>query len=500
MNAPDGDKSRELLMRIEAQPESVITVDPSVLDAWRSTSNELLRLGSRVDEQIDPIVKILGSLVSGFHGLQSPAEAEDPDLFEVGARQRARLDRLEKQAHELTQMVDDLKRTLPGPGESRTSAQDEPARYVRGLTTSDASTGGLADRRGASDYQSTFWASYLAVGFFTQLLAMLVMVGYLQTSHYRIHHSILLWAAGGVSVATGIGLVCARWMAGWRWRSQISTLWCLASIGSLGVYAYLDGGLSSPLLYLLALPILYATVALDVAQVRSCVLAAIFQPVWIGLIDSRPTSSYGALVVLFGEIVGVGALALMLAGYRARLQHQQELVVHQLEIRSVTDGLTGCGTNEAFHDRLDNEFGVATVNRKPLGLLVCDVDTLKIYNDTYGHLAGDQLLIRITSTIKSTVRATDFVGRVGGDEFAVILPDTTEKDAYLVAGRIMAKLAKGAGSSAGLSIGVASLDSTVSSPADLFQRADDALYQAKAAGGGAVRTRSAESPRSAGRQ
>lgn len=360
--------------------------------------------------------------------------------------------------------------------ESTWATRDEP----------EGSGGIGSEAVGEPTYQSVFWASYLSIGFFTQLLAILVIVGYLETTHYRVHRSILLGVAGTVVVSSVIGLLTSARIACSRWRSQISTMWCLASIATVGVCAYSDGGINSPLLYLLALPVLYATAALQLPQVRACVVTAVFQPVWLAIINPKVTGPYGALLVLGGVVVGVSVLAISLAGYRSRFQEQQRMMAEELEVRSLTDSLTGCLTSQVFHLGLTDEYKRAIRDHRQLSLLICDVDLLKEYNDAYGHLAGDALLARLSASIRHAVRAGDYVGRVGGDEFGVILPDTNERDAYLTAARIMTRVGRN-GSVTSLSIGIAALDASVTCPEDLFCRAERALQEAKSSGRGTLR-------------
>ncbi|MCB0932473.1 MAG: diguanylate cyclase [Mycobacterium sp.] len=164
----------------------------------------------------------------------------------------------------------------------------------------------------------------------------------------------------------------------------------------------------------------------------------------------------------------------------------------ELELRlfeqANTDPLTGCANRRYFIDRAETE--IARVRRYggELSLLMLDVDRFKSINDSYGHLAGDVVLQKIGSALKSLLRTVDSPGRLGGDEFAVLLPETNLDAAILVADRIRDTVTgtptigpEGPIPPFTVSVGIASLadDSGVDA---FMHRADRALYQAKSNG------------------
>lgn len=121
----------------------------------------------------------------------------------------------------------------------------------------------------------------------------------------------------------------------------------------------------------------------------------------------------------------------------------------------------------------------------PGALVLIDVDGLKSVNDTLGHQAGDDVLRHVADAIRTQLRATDIAARIGGDEFAVILPETATHQAQAVAQRFVASLHDTSVDGmlrTSVSAGVASIEGILS-PADVMKRADIALYQAKRAGG-----------------
>ncbi|WP_300177259.1 diguanylate cyclase [Bradyrhizobium sp.] len=163
-----------------------------------------------------------------------------------------------------------------------------------------------------------------------------------------------------------------------------------------------------------------------------------------------------------------------------------------LKTLASSDGLTGLANRRSFDQALVTEWARAERTKKPLSLLLADVDHFKLYNDLHGHQQGDECLRAVAAIIGETAfRPADLSARYGGEEFAIIMPETDHKGACKVAERLRAVLAKlqlkhgavGAGPSVTLSIGIATRvpDETVS--ADwLLMQADEALYAAKHSG------------------
>jgi len=158
---------------------------------------------------------------------------------------------------------------------------------------------------------------------------------------------------------------------------------------------------------------------------------------------------------------------------------------------SATDGLTGVGNRRAFDQALQKEVGRAARDAQQVSLVMIDVDHFKLYNDHYGHPAGDECLRHIAALVDRCLRRPpDIVARVGGEEFAALLPDTDPSGAMDVAQRIREGLHRAelphAASPFGLitvSIGVATLSPTPGTDGQtLLAQADEALYRAKRLG------------------
>jgi diguanylate cyclase (GGDEF)-like protein len=159
------------------------------------------------------------------------------------------------------------------------------------------------------------------------------------------------------------------------------------------------------------------------------------------------------------------------------------------------DALTGLHNRRFFHETLARECARAHRYERKLSLVVFDLDDFKDVNDRIGHLAGDAVLAEAAERVRDVVRTADIACRVGGDEFAVILPESSIGDADQLYRRIQNAISArplGQGGKLFLSAGVAELRAE-DDPVAFFQRADDALYRAKEAGKG--RVVSANSPR-----
>ena len=151
---------------------------------------------------------------------------------------------------------------------------------------------------------------------------------------------------------------------------------------------------------------------------------------------------------------------------------------------ATTDGLTGLYTHRCFQERLAEEVKRAERYRLPLSLVMIDVDHFKSYNDTYGHPKGDILLKDISQILRSYTRDSDIDCRYAGDEFSLILVETTKENAVTIAERIRDAIvqrlnAEGRQLRITGSFGVASFPEDAKDKAELITRADDALYNAK---------------------
>jgi diguanylate cyclase (GGDEF)-like protein len=148
------------------------------------------------------------------------------------------------------------------------------------------------------------------------------------------------------------------------------------------------------------------------------------------------------------------------------------------------DALTGMHNRRFFHQALEREVSRARRYDRALSLIIMDLDDFKQVNDRLGHLAGDEVLAVASERIQGAVRTADIPCRIGGDEFAIILPESALADAHLLFSRIEDAIAQapvGQAERLGISGGIAELAKNAS-PTDFFDAADEALYRAKHAG------------------
>ncbi len=175
---------------------------------------------------------------------------------------------------------------------------------------------------------------------------------------------------------------------------------------------------------------------------------------------------------------------------------------------SVRDSLTGLYTRWYLLDKIESEMNRALRHEKPLTLMMLDLDHFKQVNDSFGHPVGDRVLQVIGQVVRDSCRVYDIPGRYGGEEFCLLLPETTLENTYPVAERIRKRVENtpcwfdGAEVRITTSVGIAGTDNVPSdalfSSASLIERADRALYAAKESGRNRIEAWSAALPRHIG--
>ncbi len=223
---------------------------------------------------------------------------------------------------------------------------------------------------------------------------------------------------------------------------------------------------------------------------------------WLSLPASEPVSAplrghnlgtgflIGQIALYLGTAAGMHSLARQAEKVRATLQEHNDKMTQLAH----TDPLTGLANRRQLIDQLQREYGRARRYRRPLGLLYLDLDGFKAINDRFGHIFGDEVLRHVANTMRAVLRSTDLLARIGGDEFAVLLPETPLSGSENVAAKLHRALTSysqrlgPAVTPLTVCIGVAQLHDEDTSIDDLLTRADTALLLAKSVAAGSTRT------------
>ena len=182
---------------------------------------------------------------------------------------------------------------------------------------------------------------------------------------------------------------------------------------------------------------------------------------------------------------------------QAAIGFENVRLINQLEFLARTDALTGIYNRGHFNNVSTDILNSIEENKKPISMIMMDIDFFKGLNDTHGHQVGDLVLQRTVEVCKSLLREKDVIGRVGGEEFSIVLPDTSLSEAQKIAERIRQAIENLKVEineiivQTTVSLGVASLDQLeMKTLDDLVQISDQALYRAKADGRNCVRVHS----------
>jgi len=272
-----------------------------------------------------------------------------------------------------------------------------------------------------------------------------------------------------------------------RWRGRLGAgrevLPSLIFLGAVALLRSSAGGVNSGIGIVALLPVFWTALHGDRPQL--CVVVAavalfFFTPlVFIGG-SEYPSSQYraGVLFVVVSAIVGFTTQWLVSevrfqASQAERREHDGRHLLAQMSEEASTDALTGLPNRRAWEARLRE----ATLGREAVMLAMLDLDRFKDYNDTHGHPAGDRLLRETAAAWRDELRVGDFLARVGGEEFALLLPATSSNDAAAVVERLRTRVPYGQTCSAGIVARMAE-----ESDDAVMARADEALYASKAGG------------------
>jgi two-component system cell cycle response regulator len=193
---------------------------------------------------------------------------------------------------------------------------------------------------------------------------------------------------------------------------------------------------------------------------------------------------HGTSVLKSGDRFQVGSVHFKLL-HEQDVEHAYHEAIYQMVMR---DGLTETFNRRKFAEELAREFARAQRHERPLCLVVIDIDSFKEVNDTHGHLCGDMVLKQVACAVREMVRPEQVFARMGGDEFAILCPETTLEGGIAMSERLRGRLAElsfareGATFSVTCSLGIAERKPEMENEEALFEAADQALYAAKGAG------------------
>ncbi len=275
--------------------------------------------------------------------------------------------------------------------------------------------------------------------------------------------------------------------------------WWLGFVTSLAEVSLVSGGLFSFVVtghpeHALNASVLFAVYFFSLAATtirldhRACLVAGITAAVQYAIIVAVAGFQAGwdaQFLDLAGQTMRI-VLLLAMTGFAVIVSHRIQ-VPHVL---SANDSLTGVLNRRAFNERWDSELSRARRYGRPISVAVLDIDYFKQFNDHHGHAAGDIALKTVAKALRGRIRSTDFVGRLGGEEFAVALPETSTKDAKVLAEalrKIVGEIPMNIPGSrvpanVTISVGIASWPDHGEEITRLLDRADDRMYEAKLAG------------------
>ncbi len=353
------------------------------------------------------------------------------------------------------------------------------------MTASELAPGPLGPAV-AADPSHEFWVRHLRLGSVIFVGETLVVMAYLGLTPDGPHRAVLWPMVACWLVVGSANLWAAPRVAARPWRATFSVAWTVLSAIAAGAVASLDHGRDSPLLFLLFLPLAWAALAFTPRAAALCAVSGLASAAFVAVTGPTGAGSADDFLILLAALGGVAVLSVAASANRARLErHEHQLIAAIVEMAEV-DGLTGCAVPRVFRRRTNQEAARSMRNDRPLSLLMIDVDKFKSINDTCGHPVGDRVLAAIGAVLRSNTRSFDLAGRVGGDEFAVLVPDAGPEAAVALADRIRRQLTRSVEVPVTLSIGVSGLDPLSPSVEQLAANADRALYEAKERGGDGV--------------
>ncbi len=296
---------------------------------------------------------------------------------------------------------------------------------------------GIVDRSAVQMRVATIatgiWLSYIAGG---------ASEVYFALTWKQSHRAVLTALCGAVIVAAVIvsRLPAERIVRG-RLREAFFLSWSLLDLMLIVMCVLLDGGTASPMALSFFLPVVFAAMSYPLGLVLAVGGVSVGSYLALALTLGGAGLAYQGMFIVMLVCIGV------MSTWQARNHGRQRAALIAV---SRADSLTGCLNRRGFEERATAEVAAACRRARPGAVLVLDLDHFKQVNDGHGHAAGDELLRWVVDTLARTVRPTDAIGRIGGDEFAILLAEIEPADALATVARIKQALSARAASSIGL--------------------------------------------------
>jgi diguanylate cyclase (GGDEF)-like protein len=331
--------------------------------------------------------------------------------------------------------------------------------------------------RTPTDPETAFWQGHVQIGALSTVVCASIGLLYAASTPDR-PHRLAVMLVGTVALLSAPVILSRPVVARLTGPGREPWLyaWSASLLLAVTVAAVLDGGAGSPLAALFAASLVFT--AMGFGRGGAVVMGSAAVGGYLLTCLAGAPGPWNVVVTACALTVMAATCTLTAERLRASRAAQEELT-EQLRDQASRDGLTGCLNHRAFLERLEEEISRARRTRQPLGFVMLDLDDFKHANDTHGHVAADELLSELGAALRQCVRACDVVGRIGGDEFAVLAPGSDEQETLALAERVERELRSvGTGLEVGVSAGIAVLHDQ-DDARELRHRADEALYAAK---------------------
>jgi diguanylate cyclase (GGDEF)-like protein len=302
------------------------------------------------------------------------------------------------------------------------------------------------------------WLTYVVCG---------AGAGYIAATWARPHRLLIvsMFCAGLLGAAVIARLPQERIVRS-RYREAFFMSWSVADLVLIVAAVAADGGTRSPLALIFFIPVVFAAMSYPLRSVVAVAGLSVIGYLAIAFLAGGSSWRYDAVFAVMLACTGA------MSAWQARNQDRQRAALMEV---SRADALTGCLNRRGFEERAVVEIAAAGRRARQGAVLVLDLDHFKLVNDRLGHAAGDELLCWVVETIGRTIRPEDAIGRMGGDEFAVLFADIEPMEALATATRITLALRE----RAPCSIGVASFPMDGTELEELMRHADVRLYASR---------------------